>query len=343
MFQVLHQSQITICKSLDPSIDVQLFGTITNALIDQVAAMNGEWVGSGGTITQALIDYAHSKNVLFNAWTINSGPQMISLIALGIDGITTNFPQVLVAVTDSTAPTDVLINSALPTGETDVTLDWQAAVDSQSGITGYEIYRDINPNPTTLYTTVGDTTNFVDHTLTENQTFHYRIKALNGAGLLSANYSNEVSATTTSDITKPTVKYVTSQGDTSTIYVEFSENVEQVTAETLTNYTVNKGIVVLAAQLLLDLRTVKLTTTQLSDTSYTITVRNVKDRATIPNTMVTASTIFIHKNMTSDVVAYYQLDDVQIVGVDTVVVDKSANLNNGVQKNGAFITTGLSW
>lgn len=38
--------------------------------------IGGEWVGSGGTITQALIDYAHSKNVLFNGWTINMKPDV---------------------------------------------------------------------------------------------------------------------------------------------------------------------------------------------------------------------------------------------------------------------------
>ena len=334
------QSHITISKSLDPTIDVQLFGTINNALIDQVAAMNGEWVGSGGTITQALIDYAHSKNVLFNAWTINSGPQMISLIALGIDGITTNFPQVFVAVTDSTPPSDVIINSALSTGETDITLDWQPAIDLESGTPNYEIYRDTIPNPATLYVTVGDTNNFIDHTLTESKTFYYRIKAINGAGLKSANFSNEVSALTSNDVTKPQVSFVSSKGDTSTVYVEFNEKVDEVTSETITNFTINKGISVISSELLLDQKTVKLTTTQLVDTSYTITVKNVKDRAITPNTMVTASIIFIHKNITPDVVAYYQLDDVQIVGVDTVVVDKSANLNNGVQKNGAFISTG---
>ena len=335
-----NQSQLTICKSLDPSISVQLFGAISNAMIDQVASINGEWVGSSGPFTQTIIDYAHSKNVLFNVWTINSGPQMSSLIPLGIDGITTNFPDVFIAVTDSTPPSDVIINSATPTGETDITLDWQAAVDSQSAITGYEIYRDINPNPTVLYATVGETTNYVDQTLTENQLFYYQIKAVNGAGLLSVNYSNEVSATTTFDITKPTVKYVTSMGDTSTIYVEFNENVEQASAETATNYTVNKGVALISATLLLDLRTVKLSTTQLADTSYTITVRNVKDLATTPNTMTTSNTIFIHTNLTSDVVAFYDLDEVEIVGVDTIITDKSPNLNNGTVLNGPVITTG---
>ncbi|NWF91017.1 MAG: T9SS type A sorting domain-containing protein [Ignavibacteriaceae bacterium] len=334
------QSQLTICKSLDPSIDVQLFGTINNSLIDQVAAINGEWVGSGGTITQALIDYAHSKNILFNAWTINTGSQMLALIAIGIDAITTNFPQTLVAVTDTTAPTDVLINSALPIGETDVTLNWQAATDPESDIIGYEIYRDINPNPTVLYTTVGDTTDYVDHTLTETQIFYYRIKAINGAGIKSLNYSNEVSATTSSDVTKPVVSYVTSEGDTSTIYVEFSERVDETTSETLANYTINKGVVVLGAELLLDQKTVKLSTTHMLDTSYTITVKNVKDRAIVPNTMVTAPTIFLHTNSSADVVAYYQLDNTNAVGADTLVIDASVNLNNGTSKNGPVIGNG---
>lgn len=136
---------------------------------------------------------------------------MLALIALGIDGITTNFPHVLVAVTDSTAPADVIINSAITTGETDISLDWESSEDPESGITGYEIFRDIIPNPITLYVTVGDTTSYIDYTLTENETFYYRIKALNGAGLKSTNYSNEVSATTNADITKPVVSFVTSE------------------------------------------------------------------------------------------------------------------------------------
>ena len=333
-------SQIAECKSLDASIDVQLFGTITNAMIDQVSLITGEWVGSGGTITQALIDYAHSKSVLMNAWTINTGSQMLALIALGIDGITTNYPQTLVAVTDATAPTDVVINSALATGETDITLNWQPSVDAESGIAGYEIYRDINPNPTVLYTTVGDTNEYVDHTLIESQIFYYRIKAVNGAGIYSINFSNEVSATTSTDLTKPVVSYVTSVGDTSTVYVEFNERVDPTTSQTLTNYIINKGTLVLGAQLALDEKTVKLSTSHLSDTSYTITVRNVKDRAIVPNTMVTSYTIFIHQNITSDVVAYYNLDDVQLVGVDTVLYDGSPNDNDGLVKNGAVISSG---
>lgn len=333
-------SQIAQCRSLDASIDIQLFGTITNAMIDQVALINGEWVGSGGTITQALIDYAHSKNVLFNGWTINTGSQMLALIALGIDGITTNFPQVLVAVTDSTAPADVIINSAITTGETDISLDWESSEDPESGITGYEIYRDLIPNPITLYVTVGDTTNYVDYTLTENETFYYRIKALNGAGLKSTNYSNEVSATTNADITKPVVSFVTSERDTSTVYIEFSERVEEASAEVLTNYNINKGVSVLSAELMLDEKTVFLKTSSLLDSTYTLAVSNVKDKAIVPNVMLNESMSFTHKNITSDIIACYNLDDYTIVGPDTVIYDASLNANNGVVKNGAVISSG---
>ncbi|RJP63216.1 MAG: T9SS C-terminal target domain-containing protein [Ignavibacteriales bacterium] len=334
-------SQLAVSKFLDTSIDVQLFGTITTSMIDQVASLGGEWVGSGGSITNSLIEYAHSKNIFFNAWTINSSSQMLTLIGQGIDAITTNYPQTLVIVSDVTAPTDVVIDSAVPTGETKITLKWGEASDPESGIAGYEIYRDINADPTTLYTTVGDTTEFIDETYNENKTYHYRIKAKNAAGLLSNNYSNNVSATTLTDATKPTVSSVTSKGDTFTVYVQFSERVEQTTAETKTNYSINKNVKVLGAKLALDLKTVTLTTTSMTDTTYTITVKNITDRAITANKMVTSSTIFRHYNMASNMIAYYKLDDVQVSGSDTLILDGTSNANNGTIKNGAFISEGL--
>ncbi len=91
-------AQISQSKILDPTIDVQVFGTITPEIIDKMAAINGEWVGSGGAVTKELVDYAHSKNIMFNAWTINAAEKMIELIKLGVDGITTNFPQTLAEV-----------------------------------------------------------------------------------------------------------------------------------------------------------------------------------------------------------------------------------------------------
>lgn len=333
-------SQLSQTKSLDTTIAIQFFATITDAMIDQVAGINGEWVGSGGTIIPALINYAHSKNVLMNAWTINSSSQMIELINMGIDGITTNFPQTLEMLSDTTAPSDVFINSATPIGSTDIVLNWEAAADGESGIANYLLYRSLNPNPTILYKTIGDTTEYVDQTMNENKTYYYRIKALNGAGISSVNYSNQVSATTTVDDNGPEVLFISSKSDTNNIYVEFDEQVDELSAETSSNYNIDQNISVIEAILSLDNKTVKLLTSDLADTSYIIEIKNVRDKATIPNTMQDASFNFVHKNISSDVVAFYTLDEVGISVPDTIVYDISANNNNGVVKNGLQIFSG---
>lgn len=333
-------SQLTQTKTLDTTIAVQLFANITNAMIDEVAGINGEWVGSGGTIIPALVNYAHSKNVLINAWTINTSAQMIELINMGVDGITTNFPQTLAALSDTTAPSDVIINSATPSGATDIILDWEPAIDNESGISSYLIYRSLNPNPTILYASVGEITEYVDHTMNENKTYYYRIKALNGAGIKSINYSNQVFATTTVDEQKPTVLFITSEYDSNTVYVEFDEPVDESSAETLSNYTINNNISVLDVVLCQDSITVKLTTSDLIGSSYIIEIKNVKDRAIIPNTMLNASFSFNHNNINSNVVAFYQLDEIEINGSDSILYDLSVNANNGIVKNGTIISQG---
>lgn len=48
--------------------------------------------------------------------------------------------------------------------------------------------------------------------------------------------------------------------------------------------------------------------------------------------MLDASFIFNHKNLTSDFVAYYQLDSISINAPDTLVYDLSSNANNGFVK-----------
>lgn len=331
-------NQLASVKSLDPSIRVQLYGSANTSMMDGFKTINGDWIGSDVT-NQTVVDYAHTKGLIFNSWTINSAPTMIQLMGYGVDGIISDDPKTLIAVSDTSAPTDVVVTT--PTAnETKVTLSWQPAEDTQSGISNYLIYRDVNPSPTTLLTTVGKITEYVDETYTENQTYYYRIKARNTAGMLSENFSNEVSITTNPDVTKPTVAFVSSMGDTSNVVVEFSERVDQTTAETAGNYSINKSVAVLSAKLLLDSRQVFLTTTKMNDTTYTITVKNVKDLALTPNAMAQSATIFRHTGFTSDVVASYSLDNEQISGADTLILDATANANNGAVKNGPVIGPG---
>ena len=284
-------AQITQVKAIDATIPVQLFATATNTEIDQVSAIGGEWVGSGSNYSQAIMDYAHSKGVKYNAWTLNTASKMLEVIALGVDGITTDYPSILISIIDTTPPTDVVLTSAAAT-ETDVTLTWEPGLDTFSGIAGYEIYRDVTSSTTTLPATVGPVAQYIDKTNAETQPYYYRIKAKDKAGLSSVNYSNEIMVTTLNDLIAPYVTYVTSQRSSNTVIIMFSERIDKTNAETIANYTINNGVTISSAGLSLDQKSVILTTSPLSGDSFTLTVENIKDIAIIPNTIVSKSIVF---------------------------------------------------
>ena len=332
-------AQITEVKSLDASIPVQLFASITTTLIDQVAAIGGEWVGSGGEITQAIVDYAHTKGLYFNVWTINSAVQMLPLIAIGVDAITTDYPEALAVALDDTEPSDVVLSSVSATG-TDVSISWEAAEDPESGIAGYDVFRSEDPSATTLLTSVGDVTEYLDRTYTESQVYYYRIKAKNKAGLSSANYSNEISATTGGDLIPPVVMHV-SAGGGNTIVLKFSERIQKTSAENTSNYSLNAGVTVTEVKLALDQESVILSTSPLSDQSYILTIENVKDQALVPNAMQAITVMFIHKGINDDVVAYYNLDTIAMEDSDHVILDATENMNHGQALNGIFQTEGI--
>lgn len=333
-------AQITEVKSLDPTMAVQLFGSITESNIDQMAAINGEWVGSGSTLTQDLIDYAHVQGIYFNAWTLNAASTMLPAIELGVDAITTDFPVLLHSLMDETEPSDVVLTSATPV-ETRVFLEWEPATDEESGIAGYDIFRDESPGATTLLVSLGNVTEYEDDTRMELQQYYYRIKARNVAGLNSVNYSNEIGVVTGADMTPPGIVAIHSRGDHTRLVVRFSERVEQESAETDGNYVLSSGASVEAARLARDQQSVMLTTTPLSEPFYLITVKDVKDRADTPNAMVTDTTIFLHEGLPESAVAFYTLDSLYADGLDYQVIDGTENENTGVARNGVFITEGI--
>jgi len=108
----------------------------------------------------------------------------------------------------------------------------------------------------------------------------------------SSGSTNSTTATLTvsSDTTRPTLVSAGTLGDPRVVSVLFSEAVEQASATTAGNYGLNNGAIVQAASLSGDFRTVVLTTTPLGSGSYTLTVNNVRDRATVPNTILAGST-----------------------------------------------------
>jgi hypothetical protein len=102
--------------------------------------------------------------------------------------------------------------------------------------------------------------------------------------------SSTATLTVTADTTRPTLVGAGTLGDNRVVSVTFSEPVELASATDASNYTLNNGALVQSASLNNDLRTVVLTTTPLAQTTYTLTVNNVRDRATTPNTILAGST-----------------------------------------------------
>ena len=331
--------QLTEVKSLDSTIQVQLFATASTSYLDQIDAIGGEWIGSDGTPTSFILNYAREKNISFNSWTINSSDVMKSLIDLGVDAITTDFPKTLIAIGDTTPPSDVVLNNA-EVIETSIKFSWQPATDEQSGIMGYKIFRSETSDSEKYLTQVDTISNFEDQTLIENKTFYYKIKAVNNAGIESQNFSNEIYAKTDFDITKPRLLYCTSNIDTSKIYLEFSEPIKKESAENASNFSIN-NIEVLGAELSKDLKTIILNTQGLTDSLYELNINNISDNASNPNTIVNLITTLRNETKTKNLVAAYTLDSFEPNDNDSIIFDNSGNENNGNVKNGVKISNGI--
>src|ERR1043166_3659640 len=92
------------------------------------------------------------------------------------------------------------------------------------------------------------------------------------------------------DTTKPTISTVGNLGEPQVVFVVFSEPVEEASATNISSYTISGGVGVQRAAFGVDNRTIILTTTPLvANGVYTLTVNNVRDRATTPNTILANS------------------------------------------------------
>jgi len=101
--------------------------------------------------------------------------------------------------------------------------------------------------------------------------------------------TNSATATLTvlPDTTRPTISTVGNAGDLQVVFVSFSEPVEELSATNAANYSINGGIVVTRAAFGVDNRTIILTTTPMAaNSTYTLIVNNVRDRATTPNVIL---------------------------------------------------------
>jgi hypothetical protein len=92
------------------------------------------------------------------------------------------------------------------------------------------------------------------------------------------------------DTIAPTILSIVPQYE-DTLKIEFSEPVEKLSAELITNYNLGDGVQILLAVLENDTKTVRLTTTRHEEGIYTIVVNNIKDRAAVPNSITSNSTV----------------------------------------------------
>jgi predicted phage tail protein len=74
-------------------------------------------------------------------------------------------------------------NLAAAAGDSYVTLTWYAPSQSgSSAITAYKVYRGTTPGSETLLATLGNVLTYTDASLTNDQTYYYRVSAVNSAG-----------------------------------------------------------------------------------------------------------------------------------------------------------------
>ncbi|MBM3882694.1 MAG: hypothetical protein FJ387_23725 [Verrucomicrobia bacterium] len=94
------------------------------------------------------------------------------------------------------------------------------------------------------------------------------------------------------DTTAPTMLAAGNYGSSNLVTVDFSEALELASATNLAHYALDQGVGILSAGLGINPRSVRLQTTGLvPGTRYTLSVRNVLDRARVPNAIAPETSI----------------------------------------------------
>ncbi|MBF0430178.1 MAG: T9SS type A sorting domain-containing protein [Fibrobacteria bacterium] len=331
-------------KAKDPAQDaVFLVLEATTGAVDSAKSLNAEVLAVNTGENASLVSYAHQQNMKLWRYTVNDKNTMISLIKMGVDGLITDDPSTLITylnTLDATSPSKVVLHPPLVTGVT-VTLSWSAASDAESGIWGYAIYVGDSEEPTQLVKRTGNVLSANLTMVDENKTYYTRIKAINRARLYSNAYSNTVAVNSNSDTTPPEIVNVTSAGSPNTVLVRFSEVISLASAENINNYTIDRYIAasakvsgntaedtvsIINATLGGDQKMVILTTATLPEAvSYRLRVKNIQDRAPVPNTIEEGTEwMFEYTGYMDGLVAYWNFNE----GKGNTTVDQTVNMNN---------------
>ncbi|MBX9736061.1 MAG: immunoglobulin domain-containing protein [Phycisphaerales bacterium] len=178
---------------------------------------------------------------------------------------------------DATAPS-VPAPTISSTTRSSIQLSWPASTDAQSGIARYNIYRN------GAFYRAATTNSLLDDALPDATNFSYRVSAVNGGGVESAQ-SAPLNAATLTDSVAPRLASVRVGLDARVIVLTFSEPLAQGPATTPANYVITgpSGVSVTGAALSGDATVVTLTTTPMSPGTHEIVLSGLTDRATNPS------------------------------------------------------------
>jgi hypothetical protein len=134
--------------------------------------------------------------------------------------------------------------------------------------------------------------------------------------------------TITTDVTSPVISQVSTRQDSTKVTVVFDEQVDSLTARTSANYSINKGVSVLSVAMSGNGPSAVLTTSAMqAETTYTLTVNNVKDLSNntiAPNTKKQFT--FYNFDPVMGLTGFWPFNNDQ----DTVAKDQSGHRSDGI-------------
>ena len=192
-------------------------------------------------------------------------------------------PIYLEEISDDTIPPNPPKNLTSPSQtETSITLSWDSPDPASDGDTASSYI--VKQNGKTVVTTTDIA--YEDTGLQESAPYNYSVYSVDDGGNASETAATGT-FTTKGDTTPPNVVSVMAKSAI-TVQVVYDEKVEQSSAESTSNYTIDNGITVQGVNLQSDNRTVILTTTELQEgITYQITITGVKDQSQAQNEITT--------------------------------------------------------
>lgn len=167
-----------------------------------------------------------------------------------------------------------------------ISLTWDASTDEDTGISGYNIYRNgelIDSTTETSYT---------DKNVTEFTVYNYSVSAIN-LGTTESDKSAEIKVAVGNDNSLPVLTGIKPISNDKFV-VTFSKAMDKESAEITENYIVSDGLKVTSAVLGDDLKSVTLTIEGVtSDTNAILYTENIADNTISKNICSSASTVTV--------------------------------------------------